>query len=130
MTSLISRRQVLRILGTGVVCLTVLPDESKTITFKAMYHGAFTYHCGISGEMDVHIARGIHGTIVVEPEEGLSRVDRAVISSTCYRPTTGRDTVAPYQDVINLGLATGISADRSIKPLIRHSTRLGVRAER
>jgi nitrite reductase (NO-forming) len=41
-----------------------------------MYLGAFTYHCGVEGEMDVHIARGMFGMIVVEPEHGLPHVDR------------------------------------------------------
>jgi nitrite reductase (NO-forming) len=62
--------------GGGAEPLTVLPGESKTITFKTMYPGAFTYHCGVMGEMDVHIARGMYGMIVVEPEQGLPRVDR------------------------------------------------------
>ena len=62
--------------GGGADPLTVLPGESKTITFKTMYPGAFIYHCGVSGEMDVHIARGMYGMIVVEPEQGLPRVDR------------------------------------------------------
>jgi len=62
--------------GGGAEALTVLPGESKTITFKTMYPGAFTYHCAVPGEMDVHIARGMYGMIVVEPEEGLPHVDR------------------------------------------------------
>lgn len=62
--------------GGGADQLTVLPGQSKTITFKAMYPGGFTYHCAVPGEMDVHIARGMFGMIVVEPEEGLPLVDR------------------------------------------------------
>lgn len=61
--------------GGGADPLTVLPGESKSITFKTLYPGAFTYHCGVPGEMDVHIARGMYGMIVVEPEHGLPRVD-------------------------------------------------------
>jgi nitrite reductase (NO-forming) len=61
--------------GGGADSLTVLPGKSKTITFKAMYPGGFTYHCGVPGDMDVHIARGMYGMIVVEPEEGLPNVD-------------------------------------------------------
>jgi len=62
--------------GGGADPLTVLPGQSKTITFKTMYPGAFTYHCAVPGEMDVHIARGMFGMIVVEPEQGLPHVDR------------------------------------------------------
>jgi nitrite reductase (NO-forming) len=53
----------------------VLPGKSKTATFQAMYPGAFIYHCAVP-DMDVHMARGMFGMIVVEPEEGLPRVDR------------------------------------------------------
>ena len=62
--------------GGGADPLTVLPGQSKTITFKTMYPGAFTYHCAVPGEMDIHIARGMYGMIVVEPERGLPHVDR------------------------------------------------------
>jgi len=59
----------------GAEPLMVLPGQSKTIKFKAMYPGAFIYHCGVPG-MDEHMARGMFGMIVVEPEEGLPHVDR------------------------------------------------------
>jgi len=61
--------------GGGAEPLMVLPGQSKTIKFKAMYPGAFIYHCGVPG-MDEHMARGMFGMIVVEPEEGLPHVDR------------------------------------------------------
>lgn len=62
--------------GGGADALTVLPGQSKTVTFKTMYPGAFIYHCGVPGDMDMHISRGMFGIIVVEPEEGLPHVDR------------------------------------------------------
>ena len=62
--------------GGGADPLTVLPGQSKSISFKTMYPGAFTYHCAVPGEMDMHIARGMFGMIVVEPEHGLPHVDR------------------------------------------------------
>jgi nitrite reductase (NO-forming) len=62
--------------GGGSDATTVLPGQSKTITFKTMYPGAFIYHCAVPGEMDAHIARGMFGMIVVEPEAGLPHVDR------------------------------------------------------
>jgi nitrite reductase (NO-forming) len=62
--------------GGGAEALTILPGQSKTITFKTAYPGAFIYHCAVPGEMDMHISRGMFGMIVVEPEEGLPRVDR------------------------------------------------------
>ncbi|MGH7986321.1 MAG: copper-containing nitrite reductase [Candidatus Binataceae bacterium] len=61
--------------GGAADVLTVLPGKSKSVTFKTMYPGAFTYHCAVPGEMDIHIARGMFGMIVVEPEHGLPHVD-------------------------------------------------------
>ncbi|MGH7934884.1 MAG: copper-containing nitrite reductase [Candidatus Binataceae bacterium] len=61
--------------GGGAEALTVLPGQSKTATFKTTYPGAFIYHCAVP-DMDVHMARGMFGMIVVEPEEGLPHVDR------------------------------------------------------
>jgi len=62
--------------GGGSGPLTALPGQSKSIRFKTMYPGAFIYHCGVPGEMDVHISRGMYGIIVVEPEQGLPHADR------------------------------------------------------
>lgn len=62
--------------GGGSDALTVLPGQTKSVTFKATYPGGFAYHCGVSGEMDAHMARGMFGMVVVEPEQGLPHVDR------------------------------------------------------
>ncbi len=62
--------------GGGADILKVLPGKAKSVTFKAVFPGAFIYHCAVPGEMDVHIARGMFGMIVVEPEQGLPHVDR------------------------------------------------------
>lgn len=61
--------------GGGAAYTEVDPGQSKTFTFKATYPGAFAYHCGVAA-MDEHISRGMFGMIVVEPEEGLPKVDR------------------------------------------------------
>lgn len=61
--------------GGGGAFSEVNPGESKTFTFKATYPGAFAYHCGVA-TMDEHISRGMFGMIVVEPPEGLPKVDR------------------------------------------------------
>ena len=61
--------------GGGGAFTEVNPGETKTFTFKATYPGAFTYHCGVAA-MDEHISRGMFGMILVEPPEGLPKVDR------------------------------------------------------
>ncbi|GHB39843.1 nitrite reductase, copper-containing [Pseudovibrio japonicus] len=63
--------------GGGGEFTEVAAGESKTFTFKALYAGAFIYHCGVAN-MDEHISRGMFGMIVIEPEEGLPKVDREI----------------------------------------------------
>lgn len=51
------------------------PGQSQTITFKALNPGLYVYHCA-TPLIPQHIAAGMYGLILVEPEEGLSKVDR------------------------------------------------------
>lgn len=60
--------------GGGNEATIVGPGESKSMIFKAMYPGAFIYHCAVPN-MDMHISSGMFGMIVVEPPEGLAKVD-------------------------------------------------------
>jgi len=60
--------------GGGADATFVTPGSSETIKFKAMYPGAFIYHCAVPS-MDEHISAGMYGIILVEPEEGLPKVD-------------------------------------------------------
>jgi nitrite reductase (NO-forming) len=53
----------------------VMPGQSASVEFKAMYPGAFIYHCAVP-MLDYHIASGMFGMIVVEPPGGLEPVDR------------------------------------------------------
>ena len=46
----------------------------KTFTFEATTPGLFVYHCG-TPMIAEHIANGMYGLILVEPEGGLAAVD-------------------------------------------------------
>lgn len=46
----------------------VKPGGTKKFTFKANRAGVYMYHCGAS-VMVQHIARGMYGTIIVDPKE-------------------------------------------------------------
>lgn len=61
--------------GGGAAATIVAPGESKTITFKALNPGIFIYHCAHPNVAN-HMAHGMYGLILVEPEEGLSPVDK------------------------------------------------------
>ena len=50
------------------------PGEEKLYEFKADYAGVFMYHCGTAGALS-HMLNGMYGMIIVEPKEGLPKVD-------------------------------------------------------
>ncbi len=61
--------------GGGAVATQVKAGEEKMFSFKALNPGVYVYHCA-SPHLPSHIANGMYGLIVVEPEGGLSPVDR------------------------------------------------------
>jgi nitrite reductase (NO-forming) len=61
--------------GGGAAVTQVKPGEEKMFTFKAMNPGLFVYHCA-TPMVAHHIASGMYGLILVEPEGGLPPVDR------------------------------------------------------
>jgi nitrite reductase (NO-forming) len=60
--------------GGGAAVLQVPPGQEKSITFKATIPGLFVYHCATPMVAN-HIANGMYGMILVEPEQGLPKVD-------------------------------------------------------
>ncbi|HEX2803605.1 MAG TPA: copper-containing nitrite reductase [Sphingomicrobium sp.] len=61
--------------GGGAVATMAAPGETKGFTFKALQPGLYVYHCA-TPMVAQHIANGMYGMILVEPEGGLSKVDR------------------------------------------------------
>jgi nitrite reductase (NO-forming) len=61
--------------GGGAVATQTKPGEETMFTFKALNPGLFVYHCATPMVAD-HIANGMYGLILVEPEGGLPKVDR------------------------------------------------------
>jgi nitrite reductase (NO-forming) len=61
--------------GGGAEALQVNPGDEKSVTFKALVPGLFVYHCATPMVAE-HIANGMYGMILVEPEQGLPPVDR------------------------------------------------------
>lgn len=61
--------------GGGATMTQTLPGEETVFTAKALNPGLFVYHCA-TPMVAHHIANGMYGLILVEPEEGLPPVDR------------------------------------------------------
>lgn len=60
--------------GGGAAALQVDPGKEKSMTFKALKPGLYVYHCATPMVAE-HIANGMYGMILVEPEGGLTKVD-------------------------------------------------------
>ncbi|HKJ67490.1 MAG TPA: copper-containing nitrite reductase [bacterium] len=60
--------------GGGSSVMQVPPGEEKSFTCRALKPGLFVYHCA-SPMVAHHIANGMYGMILVEPEDGLPPVD-------------------------------------------------------
>lgn len=61
--------------GGGAVLTNVMPGETKTFRFKALNPGLYIYHCAMPN-VSTHNSHGQYGLILVEPKEGLSKVDK------------------------------------------------------
>jgi nitrite reductase (NO-forming) len=60
--------------GGGAAALQVDPGQEKSMTWKALTPGLYVYHCATPMVAE-HIANGMYGLILVEPEGGLPPVD-------------------------------------------------------
>src|SRR4029078_5212294 len=60
--------------GGGAASLQVDPGQEKSMTWKALVPGLYVYHCATPMVAE-HIANGMYGLILVEPENGLPNVD-------------------------------------------------------
>ncbi len=73
--------------GGGATSSFTAPGHQTQFSFRALNPGTFIYHCA-TAPVGMHIANGMYGLIVVEPEEGLPKVDREfyVVQSEFYTP--------------------------------------------
>lgn len=71
--------------GGGAPVTTVVKGETRVAWFKMLTPGLYVYHCAAPPVMD-HIANGMYGLILVEPANGLPKVDKEfyVMQSEIY----------------------------------------------
>lgn len=122
--------------GGGAGATTVAPGESKYFTFKAKSEGLFVYHCA-AGIVADHIANGMYGAILVEPPNGLDRVDHEyyVGQSEFY---TNLDTSSPGTATLDLskllaeqapyvtfnGATNALTGDKALKATVGQKVRI------
>jgi len=75
--------------GGGAASSFTAPGHESQFTFKALNQGIYVYHCA-TAPVGMHIANGMYGLILVEPPEGLPKVDHEyyVMQGDFY--TTGK----------------------------------------
>src|SRR3989304_2291914 len=61
--------------GGGAKATQTPPGGKTAFFFKALNPGIYVYHCA-TAHIPTHIANGMYGLILVEPEKGLPKVDR------------------------------------------------------
>lgn len=87
--------------GGGAALLNVDQDKTKSAHFKMTVPGLFVYHCA-AAPVPMHVAQGMYGMILVEPEQGLPKVDREyyVMQSEFYldEPEDGSNVAALAYD--------------------------------
>lgn len=83
--------------GGGAAGLTVNPGQSATIQVRLMYPGAFMYHCAY-GDVPVHIAHGMYGIFIVDPDAPLPEVEHewAIAQSEWYVSEPGLNGLADF----------------------------------
>jgi nitrite reductase (NO-forming) len=60
--------------GGGAASSFTAPGHRSQFTFKALNEGIYVYHCA-TAPVGMHVANGMYGLILVEPPEGMPKVD-------------------------------------------------------
>ena len=124
--------------GGGAEASFTTPGHSSTFNFKALNPGLFVYHCA-TAPVGLHIANGMYGLILVEPKEGLPKVDREyyVMQSEFYTEGAyGQEGYQPFSMekaleenpdyVVFNGSVGSMVGDKSLKARVGESVRLYV----
>ncbi len=61
--------------GGGAASSFTAPGHSSQFTFKALNAGLYVYHCA-TAPVGMHVANGMYGLILVEPPQGMPKVDK------------------------------------------------------
>ncbi len=61
--------------GGGAKATMTMPGKETSFEFRALKPGLYVYHCAMA-PVGIHMANGMYGLILVEPKEGLPKVDR------------------------------------------------------
>ncbi|MFP5358551.1 MAG: copper-containing nitrite reductase [Gammaproteobacteria bacterium] len=124
--------------GGGASASFTAPGHETQFTFKALNQGLYIYHCA-TAPVGMHVANGMYGLILVEPPEGLPKVDREfyVVQGDFY--TVGKYREKGYQPfdmqkaidenptyVLFNGSETALTGHKALKANVGETVRLYV----
>lgn len=92
--------------GGGAGASLVAPGQKAAFSFLAMQPGLYIYHCASPvPNIPTHIANGMYGMILVEPEKGLPKVDREfyVLQSEFFTQST------PDPKILEISMDKGLA---------------------
>ncbi|MEK6627880.1 MAG: c-type cytochrome, partial [Bdellovibrionota bacterium] len=122
--------------GGGAEGSMTIPGHSSKFSFRALNPGLYIYHCA-TAPVGMHIANGMYGLIYVEPEQGLSKVDKEfyVVQSDFY--TKGKNGEKGFQPfdmdkaikeqpdyIVFNGSVGGLAGDNTIKADVGDKVRI------
>ena len=84
--------------GGGAAASLTAPGHSSVFSFKALNPGLYVYHCA-TAPVVMHVGNGMYGLILVEPKEGLPKVDHEyyVMQSDFYtQGPNGEQGLQPF----------------------------------
>jgi nitrite reductase (NO-forming) len=122
--------------GGGAPLLMANPGQEAVASFKATRPGLYIYHCA-ANPIPAHIANGLYGLVLVEPEGGLARVDREfyVMQSEFYTEgTVGAPGLQAYSSrkaaaeapeyVVFNGNASALTGEGALKARVGETVRI------
>lgn len=84
--------------GGGAASSLTAPGHSSVFSFKALNPGLYVYHCA-TAPVAMHVANGMYGLILVEPKQGLPKVDHEyyVVQGDFYtKGPNGEEGLQPF----------------------------------
>ena len=122
--------------GGGAASSLSAPGHSSVFSFKALNPGLYVYHCA-TAPVAMHVANGMYGLILVEPRDGLPKVDREyyVMQGDFYtKGPNGQPGLQPFsmvkaiderpEYVVFNGAVGAVTGDKALQAKVGETVRL------
>ncbi|WP_131667637.1 copper-containing nitrite reductase [Psychrobacter pygoscelis] len=124
--------------GGGAASSFTSPGHTSQFSFKTLNPGLYVYHCA-TAPVGMHIANGMYGLILVEPKEGMPKVDHEyyVMQGDFYtKGNYGEQGLQPFDMdkavderpdyVVFNGAVGSLTGDNALKANVGETVRLFV----